>query len=186
MTSISPTTQSPHINTTIDPTPMKPNPSLIQSSQPLPIAEDEQAFLEDFLSSKNESYKRRLINTQAIQGTMERICPRDRIKIDKDAVTLMREVVTEFIGFLSSEAIDRTRVDQREEIDGDDIVDSLRALGFGLAYTATAEHGLYLQRVDRKLGSKKFKGSKNNTGDNDEEDDDGDEGDDDDNELVQI
>lgn len=58
----------------------------------------------------------------------------------------MREIVTEFIGIMSAESIDRVKADQRQELDGDDIIDAVRAYGFGPSYVDVSEHGLYLLR----------------------------------------
>lgn len=46
------------------------------------MSPNEAAHLDEFLGQRDHDlYKRRLLNTQAIQGTMERICPRERVRV---------------------------------------------------------------------------------------------------------
>eukprot|EP00467_Chlorarachnion_reptans_P026312 CAMPEP_0114534134 /NCGR_PEP_ID=MMETSP0109-20121206/27669_1 /TAXON_ID=29199 /ORGANISM="Chlorarachnion reptans, Strain CCCM449" /LENGTH=91 /DNA_ID=CAMNT_0001717509 /DNA_START=321 /DNA_END=596 /DNA_ORIENTATION=+ len=51
-------------------------------------------------------------------------------KVAKEAKDCIQECVTEFIGFITSEAADRLAKEDRKTITENDLVDSMRALGF--------------------------------------------------------
>lgn len=51
-------------------------------------------------------------------------------KISKEARACVQECTSEFIGFVTNEANERIELDKRRTISGEDVVDSLRALGF--------------------------------------------------------
>lgn len=60
---------------------------------------------------------------------MKRALP-DNGKIAKNAKECMQECVSELISFITSEASDRCGSEKRKTINGDDILYSLRVLGF--------------------------------------------------------
>ena len=60
---------------------------------------------------------------------MKRVLP-DQAKMSKESKASIQESVSEFIGFITSEASDRLSEDKRKTITGDDIIEGMRALGF--------------------------------------------------------
>ena len=64
-----------------------------------------------------------------ISRIMKRALP-DNGKIAKNAKECMQECVSELISFVTSEASDRCGSEKRKTINGDDILYSLRVLGF--------------------------------------------------------
>lgn len=60
---------------------------------------------------------------------MKRVLP-DQAKMSKESKACIQESVSEFIGFITSEASDRLSEDKRKTITGDDIIEGMRALGF--------------------------------------------------------
>lgn len=64
-----------------------------------------------------------------ISRIMKRVLP-DNGKIAKNAKECMQECVSELIAFVTSEASDRCGSEKRKTINGDDILYSLRVLGF--------------------------------------------------------
>ncbi len=62
----------------------------------------------------------------APDGTKEVKCT----KTAKKAVETMQEIVTEFILFVTSEAVDRANEKGRGTIQADDLLDALKTLGF--------------------------------------------------------
>lgn len=80
----------------------------------------------------------------------------DSAKMSKEAKAAIQECVSEFIGFVTSEASDRLTEDKRRTITGDDVIDSMRALGFD-AYTPCLEDFLGRYRGVRSgLSSRMF------------------------------
>ncbi|EIW68177.1 hypothetical protein TREMEDRAFT_32091 [Tremella mesenterica DSM 1558] len=51
-------------------------------------------------------------------------------KVSKDAKECVQECVSEFISFITSEAADKCLNEKRKTINGEDILTSMRALGF--------------------------------------------------------
>ncbi|KAK4688699.1 nuclear transcription Y subunit beta, partial [Tremellales sp. Uapishka_1] len=51
-------------------------------------------------------------------------------KVSKEAKECVQECVSEFISFITSEAADKTLNEKRKTINGEDILTSMRALGF--------------------------------------------------------
>lgn len=51
-------------------------------------------------------------------------------KLTKETKELFQEILTEFIGIVSSEAIEKMTEENRKIISGDDIINSLASLGF--------------------------------------------------------
>lgn len=51
-------------------------------------------------------------------------------KISKDAKECMQECVSEFISFITSEAVERCNIEKRKTINGEDILYALQSLGF--------------------------------------------------------
>jgi nuclear transcription Y subunit beta len=51
-------------------------------------------------------------------------------KIARDAKEVVQECVSEFIGFVTSEATERLAREKRKTITGDDVILALRTLGF--------------------------------------------------------
>ncbi len=71
----------------------------------------------------------RLLPIANISRIMKRVLP-EQAKMSKEAKSAIQECVTEFIGFITSESSDRLIEDKRKTITGDDIVESMKALGF--------------------------------------------------------
>jgi nuclear transcription Y subunit beta len=60
---------------------------------------------------------------------MKRVVP-DGAKVNKDAKEAVQESVSEFISFVTSEAIDKCQQEKRKTINGDDILWAMGTLGF--------------------------------------------------------
>eukprot|EP01083_Nonionella_stella_P087882 244676_1 len=71
----------------------------------------------------------RLLPIANINRIMKRALP-DNAKVSKEAKETIQACVSEFIGFITSEASDRLAQDRRKTITGDDIVCGMRSLGF--------------------------------------------------------
>jgi len=71
----------------------------------------------------------RLLPIANISRIMKRALP-SNAKMSKESKSCIQECVSEFIGFITSEASDRLVEDKRKTITGDDVIDSMRALGF--------------------------------------------------------
>lgn len=80
-------------------------------------------------NSSSDANQERLLPIANISRIMKRVLP-SHAKMSREAKSSIQECVTEFIGFITSEASDRLLEDKRKTITGDDIVDSMRALGF--------------------------------------------------------
>lgn len=80
-------------------------------------------------SNSVDANQERLLPIANISRIMKRVLP-GHAKMSREAKSAIQECVTEFIGFITSEASDRLLEDKRKTITGDDIVDSMRALGF--------------------------------------------------------
>eukprot|EP00834_Sanchytrium_tribonematis_P007244 NODE_629_length_5211_cov_0.605243.p3 type:complete len:186 gc:universal NODE_629_length_5211_cov_0.605243:1636-1079(-) len=77
-----------------------------------------------------------------VSRIMKRTLP-DNAKIAKDAKECVQECVSEFIGFITSEAADRCLQEKRKTINGEDILWAMENLGFE-NYSEVLK--LYLQR----------------------------------------
>eukprot|EP01083_Nonionella_stella_P020146 55844_1 len=91
----------------------------------------------------------RLLPIANIGRIMQRACPLliqgfPPCKISKEAKEGMQDCVSDFIGFVTSEAADRLQEDKRKTITADDVLASIRALGFD-AYLPLLE--VYLQKL---------------------------------------
>lgn len=64
-------------------------------------------------------------------------------KIAKDARECIQECVSEFISFITSEAIDRSHSENRKTVNGDDILHAMQTLGFD---NYVAPLTMYLQK----------------------------------------
>jgi len=73
----------------------------------------------------------RLLPIANISRIMKRALPTNA-KMSKEAKACIQECVSEFIGFITSEASDRLVEDKRKTITGDDVIDSMKALGFDI------------------------------------------------------
>ncbi len=71
----------------------------------------------------------RLLPIANISRIMKQALPQNA-KVAKDAKDCIQECVTEFIGFITSESSERLARNDRKTITGDDIIDSMRSLGF--------------------------------------------------------
>lgn len=60
---------------------------------------------------------------------MKRVVP-GSAKVNKDAKEAVQESVSEFISFITSEAIDKCQQEKRKTINGDDILWAMGTLGF--------------------------------------------------------
>ena len=60
---------------------------------------------------------------------MKKVTP-DDAKVGKDAKEAVQESVSEFISFITSEAIDKCQQEKRKTINGDDILWAMGTLGF--------------------------------------------------------
>jgi len=87
-----------------------------------------------------------------VQRIMKRVLP-PSAKLSKEAKACIQECVSEFIGFVTSEASDRLVEDKRKTITGDDVVDSMRALGFD-TYMQFLTLYLHKYRMASKANSK--------------------------------
>lgn len=54
----------------------------------------------------------------------------DNVKISKDSKESVQECVSEFISFITSEAQERSLLEKRKTINGEDLIHSMSALGF--------------------------------------------------------
>ena len=75
---------------------------------------------------------------------MKQILP-PSAKISKEAKEIMQDCVSEFVKFVTGEASDRCRKENRKTVNGDDICWALRALGFDECAEAMARY-LYKYR----------------------------------------
>ncbi|KAE8734166.1 Nuclear transcription factor Y subunit B-3 [Hibiscus syriacus] len=71
----------------------------------------------------------RLLPIANVGRIMKQIVPQNA-KISKEAKETMQECVSEFIGFVTSEASQKCRKERRKTVNGDDICWTLAALGF--------------------------------------------------------
>uniref|UniRef100_A0A7N0UF23 Transcription factor CBF/NF-Y/archaeal histone domain-containing protein n=1 Tax=Kalanchoe fedtschenkoi TaxID=63787 RepID=A0A7N0UF23_KALFE len=76
-----------------------------------------------------EENQDRLLPIANVGRIMRRVLPQNA-KISKAAKERMQEYATEFISFVTSEASDKCRKDNRKTINGDDICRALNHLGF--------------------------------------------------------
>ena len=60
---------------------------------------------------------------------MKQILPKNA-KIAREAKEIVQECVSEFISFITSEACDKCAGERRKTINGDDIIASMKILGF--------------------------------------------------------
>eukprot|EP00808_Paulinella_micropora_P021192 g60219.t1 len=94
----------------------------------------------------------RLLPIANISRIMKTALP-PNAKMSKEAKACVQECVSEFIGFITSEAADRLQKDKRKTVTGHDVVDSMRALGFDY-YMEYLEQFLSRYREENK-GSEK-------------------------------
>ncbi|SBT77339.1 CCAAT-box DNA binding protein subunit B, putative [Plasmodium ovale] len=78
---------------------------------------------------KNKNENETLLPIANISRIMKRILPASA-KVAKESKDIIRECVTEFIQFLTSEASDRCLRERRKTISGEDILFSMEKLGF--------------------------------------------------------
>jgi len=71
----------------------------------------------------------RLLPIANISRIIKKVLP-EHTKLSKEAKSALQECVSEFIGFITSEASDRLMDEKRKTITGDDIIETMRALGF--------------------------------------------------------
>jgi len=71
----------------------------------------------------------RLLPIANISRIMKRVLP-EHAKMSKESKSCIQECVSEFIGFITSEASDRLLIDKRKTITGDDLIEAMRSLGF--------------------------------------------------------
>lgn len=71
----------------------------------------------------------RLLPIANVGRIMKQILPQNA-KISKEAKETMQECVSEFIGFVTSEASEKCRKERRKTVNGDDICWALGTLGF--------------------------------------------------------
>ncbi|KAE8710548.1 Nuclear transcription factor Y subunit B-10 [Hibiscus syriacus] len=71
----------------------------------------------------------RLLPIANVGRIMKQILPA-RAKVSKEAKQTMQECATEFISFVTGEASDKCRKENRKTVNGDDICWALGALGF--------------------------------------------------------
>lgn len=92
----------------------------------------------------------RLLPIAIVGRIMKNILP-PNAKISKEAKETMQECVSEFIGFVTSEASDKCRKERRKTLNGDDICWALGTLGFDDYSTAFKR---YLHRYRESEGEK--------------------------------
>ena len=56
----------------------------------------------------------------------------NKIKVSKNAKECTQECVSEFISFVTCEAVERCKAEKRKTISGEDIIKSLNSLGFDM------------------------------------------------------
>jgi len=76
-----------------------------------------------------EKQEDRLLPSANVGRIMKSHLP-ENVKISREARYSVQECVTEFIGLITTEAVDRLQQDRRKTITGDDVLSSIRALGF--------------------------------------------------------
>jgi len=82
------------------------------------------------MSEKETKPNERLLPSAVVSLIMKKALPAEDHKVAQRAKEYVQECVSEFIGFVTCEAADRLTLDNRKTISGDDILDSMRALGF--------------------------------------------------------
>eukprot|EP00475_Leptophrys_vorax_P034786 TRINITY_DN56627_c0_g1_i1.p1 TRINITY_DN56627_c0_g1~~TRINITY_DN56627_c0_g1_i1.p1 ORF type:complete len:239 (-),score=55.25 TRINITY_DN56627_c0_g1_i1:200-847(-) len=90
----------------------------------------------------------RLLPVANVGRIMKRAVP-NIAKVSKGAKESVQECVSEFIGFVTSEASDLLQAEKRKTITGDDLMNALNKLGFE-AYTPVLQEYLVQFRTDQK------------------------------------
>ncbi|GKU85481.1 hypothetical protein SLEP1_g155 [Rubroshorea leprosula] len=108
----------------------------------------------------------RLLPIANVGRIMKQILPQNA-KISKEAKETMQECVSEFIGFVTSEASQKCRKERRKTVNGDDICSAIGTLGFD-DYAGPLRR--YLQRYREVEGDRanQEKGGNSNTEDKEE------------------
>ncbi|KAI6684006.1 hypothetical protein NL676_029919 [Syzygium grande] len=87
--------------------------------------------MEDNIGADDGSIKEhdRLLPIANVGRIMKQILP-PNAKVSKEAKEMMQECVSEFIGFVTSEASKKCRKERRKTLNGDDMCWAMEALGF--------------------------------------------------------
>ncbi|XP_030473874.1 nuclear transcription factor Y subunit B-5-like [Syzygium oleosum] len=87
--------------------------------------------MEDNIGADDGSIKEqdRLLPIANVGRIMKQILP-PNAKVSKEAKEMMQECVSEFIGFVTSEASEKCRKERRKTVNGDDMCWAMEALGF--------------------------------------------------------
>jgi nuclear transcription Y subunit beta len=93
----------------------------------------------------------RLLPVANVGRIMKRAVP-NIAKVSKSAKETVQECVSEFIGFVTSEASDLLQAEKRKTITGDDLMNALNSLGFE-AYAPTLQE--YLIQIRTEMKTKK-------------------------------
>jgi nuclear transcription Y subunit beta len=96
----------------------------------------------------------RLLPIANISRIMKRAVP-EAAKVAKGAKETIQDCVSEFIGFITSEASDLLQAEKRKTITGDDIVTAMNALGFEPYCAVLSE---YLKEYRKEVRTKKAGG----------------------------
>ncbi|KAL7080932.1 hypothetical protein ACP275_14G009500 [Erythranthe tilingii] len=80
-------------------------------------------------SSSSTTTDNMLLPIANVGRIMKQILP-SNAKISKEAKETMQECVSEFIGFVTSEASEKCRNERRKTVNGEDICSALQTLGF--------------------------------------------------------
>ncbi|KAL7422811.1 transcriptional activator hap3 [Cryptotrichosporon argae] len=111
--------------------PSAPLPSLAPSGSALPPAAPPAAPAIPFTDAQVDEFREqdRWLPIANVARIMKNSLPRTA-KISKEAKECVQECVSEFISFITSEAAEKCTTEKRKTINGEDILISMRALGF--------------------------------------------------------
>lgn len=119
----------------------------------------------------------RFLPVANIARIQKRVVPPGGAKVSKEAKEAVQEAASEFISFITSEAIDKCQQEKRKTINGDDILWAMGTLGFDRYIEPLRIHLARFREVAKgttgAAGAKKKAAAAK--GDDDEDDDDDEE-----------
>jgi nuclear transcription Y subunit beta len=78
---------------------------------------------------REQREQERMLPVANLSRIMKRALP-DEAKVSRDAKEMIQSCVSEFIGFLTSEAAEILTLDNRKTITGSDLIGAMKSLGF--------------------------------------------------------
>jgi histone H3/H4 len=106
------------------------------------------SFFPPFLRKLIQSHLAQSLRSYEVHSDI----PKD-VKVSKEALALMQVVVSEFIGFITSDASELVQVDKRKTITGTEILQSLGSFGFD-GYLRSLQTYLNMFRIKMRQSSK--------------------------------